>query len=50
VWAKLRDILPDALNQSLFIEEAEYIAERDSIGYTTRGAMNPMDIFKIQRG
>jgi len=50
VWVKLRDLLPDAINQSLFIEEAEYMAERDSIGYTTRGAMNPMDMFKIQRG
>jgi len=50
VWAKLRDVLPDPLNVAMFIEEAEYNAEKDAIGYTTRGAMNPMDMFKIQRG
>ena len=50
VWVKLRDVLPDALNTAMFIEEAEYNAEKNSIGYTTRGAMNPMDMFKIQRG
>lgn len=50
VWCKFRDILPDALNQALFIEQAEYMAQQDAIAYTTRGARSPLDAFKIQRG
>jgi hypothetical protein len=50
VWCKFRDILPEAINQALFIEQAEYMAQQDAIAFTTRGSIDPMDAFKIQRG
>ena len=50
VWCKLRDILPEAMSQPLFIEQAEYLHQQDLIAYVTRGAIDPMDAFKIGRG